>query len=377
MLTRDTLPAISLFSGTGGLDLGVRAAGFDAVAWNEIDPDSASSLRANHANARPDAVVQRSILEVPTSELLAIAGLKPGEPALVFGGPPCTPFSKSGYWLEYKRKGLDPDASLLDEFARVVREARPRAALLENVHGLAYRNHNRTPFNRLIDMLQADGYSVRSAVLNAADYGIPQLRKRLFLYATRDTIPPMFPRPTHSGWTETSRKIDHCLAPYVTSADVIGDLAQRDDLAEAEEVVNGKYGDLLPLIPAGENYLFFTKERGHAEPIFKWRSRYWTFLLKLDPNRPATTIQSQPGPYVGPFHWSNRRLRLLELKRLQTFPDDYVVTGTRRSAQIQLGNAVPPRFAQLVAAPLAELLTGGITPAAQQLPLDGVVATPL
>lgn len=376
MSKRAPLPAISLFSGVGGLDLGVRAAGFDVLAWNEVDANSASSLRANHARARNDAVLERSILDVPTSELLAIAGLKPGEPALVFGGPPCTPFSKSGYWLEYKRKGLDPDASLLDEFARVVLEARPRAALLENVHGLAYRNHNRTPYNRLLDMLQGDGYSVRSAVLNAADFGIPQLRKRLFLYATRDTTPPMFPRPTHSGWTETSRRIDHTLAPYVTCADVIGDLDQRDDLAEPEEVVNGKYGHLLSLIPAGDNYLFFTTERGHPEPIFKWRSRYWTFLLKLDPNRPATTIQSQPGPYVGPFHWSGRRLRLLELKRLQTFPDDYVVIGSRRSAQIQLGNAVPPRLAQIVAAPLADLLRGEGTPAAQQLRFERVLATP-
>lgn len=364
---KESLPAISLFSGVGGLDLGVAHAGFDVRAWNEIDDDSAEGLRRNHAHDRREAVIQRSILEVKTEELLKVAGLKRGEAALVFGGPPCTPFSKSGYWLEYKRKGLDPDASLLDQFARVVEEARPRAALLENVHGLAYRNHNQAPLARLVDALRRAGYEVRSRVLNAADYGIPQLRKRLFIYATRDGLPPPFPPATHSGWTETSRRIDPRLAPYVTCREVIGDLQERDDLREAEEAVNGKYGHLLEEIPPGDNYLFFTEKRGHPTPLFKWRSRYWTFLLKLDPERPATTLQSQPGPYVGPFHWENRRLRLLEVKRLQTFPDEYALVGSRRSAQVQLGNAVPPRLAELVAKPLAQLLSGSVSPSEQQL----------
>ena len=84
-----------------------------------------------------------------------------------------------------------------------------------------------------------------------------------------------------------------------------------------------------------------------------------TFLLKLDPERPATTIQSHPGPYVGPFHWNNRRLRLLETKRLQTFPDDYlVVASSRRSWQHQLGNAVPPRFAQAIGEELVDQVLG-------------------
>ena len=118
-----------------------------------------------------------------------------------------------------------------------------------------------------------------------------------------------------------------------------------------------EYGALLPAIPPGENYLFYTEKRGHPEPLFRWRSRYWTFLLKLDPERPSTTIQSQPGPYVGPFHWDSRRLRLLETKRLQTFPDDYIVVArNRRSWQHQLGNAVPPLLAEIVARPLADAL---------------------
>jgi DNA (cytosine-5)-methyltransferase 1 len=248
---------------------------------------------------------------------------------------------------------------LLDEFARVVVEAEPAAVLMENVWSLAYRNHNTVSLARFTDRLEADGYRLRWDVLNAADYGVPQLRKRLILYGMRGADPPELPRPTHAGWTETRRTFDTSLPAYVTSREAIGDLEGRDDLAERDEEVNGRYGQLLPEIPAGGNYLHFTKKLGHPKPLFQWRSRYWTFLLKLDPNRPSTTIQSQPGPYVGPFHWENRRLRLLETKRLQTFPDDYIVVAkTRRSWQHQLGNAVPPRLAEIVARPLAEALAG-------------------
>lgn len=351
------LPAISLFSGVGGLDLGVARAGFEVRSALEFDRDSAASLRANQFAVKPERVIERSILNVPTSEILEVAGLRVGEAALVVGGPPCTPFSKSGNWLEYKRTGNDPNASLLDEFARVVSEAKPAAVLMENVWGLAYKNHNTVSLSRLVDRLESAGYRVKWEVLNAADYGVPQLRKRLILYGMRDGEPPPLPRPTHSGWTETRRKVDTRLAPYVTSREAIGDLEARDDLVEPDESVNGRYGHLLPEIPAGDNYLYFTEERGHPAPLFKWRGRYWTFLLKLDPDRPSTTIQSQPGPYIGPFHWEDRRLRLLEVKRLQSFPDDYfVVARNRRSWQHQLGNAVPPMLAEIVARPLAEAL---------------------
>lgn len=352
------MPAISLFSGVGGLDLGARRAGFDVRAAVEFDRDSAASLRANHFPDRPDVVLDRSIVGIATGEILERAGLRRGEVALVLGGPPCTPFSKSGNWLEYKRSGNDPDASLLDEFSRVVVQVKPAAVLMENVWGLAYKNHNTVALARLIGQLEAAGYRVGWEVLNAADFGVPQLRKRLILYGTLGKDPPRLPSPTHSGWTETRHYVDPDRMPYVTSFDAIGDLEGRDDMAEPDEMVNGRYGELLPAIPPGENYLFYTAKRGHPEPLFRWRSRYWTFLLKLDPLRPATTIQSQPGPYVGPFHWNNRRLRQLETKRLQTFPDDYrVVAAGRRSWQNQLGNAVPPLLAEIVARPLADALS--------------------
>src|SRR4051812_15522263 len=101
-MTRPT--AISLFSGVGGMDLGVAEAGFDVRAAVEYEPDAAASLRSNQFRERKDAVVERSILDVQTGEILDRAGLSSGGLDLIFGGPPCTPFSKSGYWLEYKRE---------------------------------------------------------------------------------------------------------------------------------------------------------------------------------------------------------------------------------------------------------------------------------
>jgi DNA (cytosine-5)-methyltransferase 1 len=132
---------------------------------------------------------------------------------------------------------------------------------------------------------------------------------------------------------------------------------------EAEEVVEGTYADALKAVPPGENYLFWTAERGNKRPQFKWRSRYWSFLLKLHPDKPSPTIQGQPGPWVGPFHWDDRRLRVAEIKRLMTFPDNFTVLGSRREQQLQLGNAVPPELGRAVAIALAgELKRLGCAP---------------
>lgn len=343
------LPAISLFSGAGGLDLGVERAGYRIAAAVEYERDACATLRANFADT---AVLEGDIRTFSTRRILKAAGLKRGEAALLVGGPPCTPFSKSGNWLEYKRTGNDPEANLLDHYLRVLDEARPRAFLLENVFGLAYRNHNAPWFEKLLVTCRNLGYHVDENVVLAADYGVPQRRQRLFVTGSLAELPPL-PAPTHSGPHETRRNYDRALRPHVTTGEAIGDLASRDDLSEAEEHVNGRYGHLLPAVPPGENYLFFTEKRGHPTPLFEWRKRYWSFLLKLDPSQPSPTIQAQPGPYVGPFHWTNRRLRLAEIKRLQTFPDEYEIVGSRRSAQRQLGNAVPPLLAEQIAHHLA------------------------
>lgn len=343
--------AISLFSGAGGLDLGVERAGFDILAAVEHDRDAAATLEKNFQSL-VSSVIQTDILQVSTQDILSAAGLgKEERPDLLVGGPPCTPFSKSGFWLEYKRAGLDPDASLLQAYTRVLREARPRAFILENVYALTYNNRaSRPAFERLMREIAEAGYVASAKVLNAADYGVAQSRPRLFVIGGPiDCSAPLHPAPTHGGKWER-RRTGSDERPHVTAGAVLEGLISGP---EPEEVVAGRYGHLLQDIPPGSNYLHYTAERGHPEPVFEWRSKFWSFLLKLDPNRPAPTIQAQPGPYVGPFHWENRRLRVPEVKRLFGFPDDFSLVGTRSSIQAQLGNAVPPPLAEAVVGALA------------------------
>jgi DNA (cytosine-5)-methyltransferase 1 len=349
--------ALSLFTGAGGLDLGTEAADFKTVHAIESDPTAVETLNANRDRWYPalDEVEPADITTLKPKDLMRRVGLGRGELDLLIGGPPCVAFSKSGFHLEYKREGRDERAGLLGDYLRFLEALRPKAYVIENVYGLAYRNQSAAFFNSLKDGLSALGYSVTYGILNAADYGVPQNRQRLFIVGRRDGRQLELPTPTHWGAHERRRPPAdvETLKPHVTAREALAGLRTRP---EPEESVNGKYGHLLSEIPPGSNYLHYTAKAGHPKPLFGWRSRYWTFLLKLDPDRAASTIQAQPGPYVGPFHWRNRRLRRCELARLQGFPDDYTIAGNRKQVQSQIGNSVPPLLARRVAAVVREQL---------------------
>jgi DNA (cytosine-5)-methyltransferase 1 len=361
----EQLPVVSLFSGAGGLDLAVERA--DAEPLNTADLGSGllrvsvatdynqPALDTLRANIRDAPTLAGDIRHVSTEAILDAAGLRPKEPVLVVGGPPCTPFSKSGFWLEQKRESRDPNASLLDEYVRVVRETRPEAFILENVQGLTYRTHQ-AQFGRLLQALGELGYNPQWKVLLAADFGVPQLRRRVFVIGRRDGVKLEFPEPTHSGWSERDRKVDESKLPHVTAGQAFADLSHLAP-ASLDEIVDGEYGERAAEVPPGQNYLWHT-DRYEGRNRFEWRSRYWTFLLRLDPNRPSTTLQAQPGPWVGPFHWENvrtasgaeraRRLRANEMLRLMSFPDDFRIEGNRADLQRQLGNAVPVELGKAV-----------------------------
>jgi DNA (cytosine-5)-methyltransferase 1 len=357
--------AVSLFSGAGGLDLGIESAGFRTTVAVEWDEDAASTMEKNAGTYFPalNEVVRADLYPlatgtnegITTRDILRAGGFKGRQrPDLLVGGPPCVAFSKSGFWLDWKRDGIDPAASLLQAYTRVLAEAKPRYFLLENVYALTFNNRaSRPAFERLLREIKTAGYRFRCEVLNSADYGIPQLRPRLFIVgaAKGETLPDL-PPPTHHGDWERRRTSGGPMR-HVTAGDALQGLETE---AEPEEVVRGKWGDLLPEIPPGDNYLYFTAERGHPNPVFVWRSRYWSFLLKLNPDRPAPTIQAQPGPNVGPFHWESRRLRVPELKRLFMLPDDFAFIGSRSSIQSQIGNSVPPRLAHRVAQCIAAVM---------------------
>jgi len=338
---------ISLFSGAGGLDLGFEAAGFDMVAAVEFDRDCCETLRANRPTWR---VIERSIFDVPSAELS-----RAGDVDVLIGGPPCQPFSKSGYWLRGDVARLnDPRASTLAAYLRVLRDTTPRSFLLENVEGLTYRGKDEA-LRFLLDAIQGinrtqgTNYQPCIRVLNAADFGVPQLRERVFIVASREGQEFQFPVPTHTATSAPG------LESHRTAWDAIGDLVE--EVGDEDLAVRGKWAGLLPSIPEGNNYLWHTDRMG-GTPLFGWRRRYWSFLLKLAKDRPSWTIQGHPGPAIGPFHWRSRRLSARELCRIQTFPDDYRLTGSRASVQKQAGNAVPSLLAEVLAREIRVQLLG-------------------
>lgn len=341
---------ISLYTGAGGLDLGLEVAGFKTMVAVEQDEDSFKTVVEN----RDWNPILADIHEVETGAILERGGLEIGEADLLVGGPPCQPFSKSAFWVKGDTPRLsDPRSSTLEQFLRVLREARPRAFLLENVPGLGYRGKDEGVelLRSVLEAINTDSngelnYVGHAAVLDAASFGVPQHRRRFFMVGHREGTDFDFPegdyarRPSeesgykpHANGSEDSEK----RLPFVTAWDAIGDLQDDDDEGLR---MGGKWAGLLPTIPEGQNYLFHTP-RGAGESLFGWRTRYWSFLLKLAKSRPSWTITAQPGSATGPLHWKNRRLSVSEMARLQTFPDDYIFSGKVGSARRQIGNAVP------------------------------------
>ncbi|MFB1487857.1 MULTISPECIES: DNA cytosine methyltransferase [unclassified Thiocapsa] len=351
--------ALSLYTGAGGLDLGFEVAGFDCRAAVEVDQDCVATLRSN----RDWPVIDRSIHEVSSADLLRTADLEPGEVDVLIGGPPCQPFSKAGYWASGDARRLDdPRADTVAAYLRVLRDTRPRVFLMENVAGLAFKGKDeglRLIQSTLESINRATGtqYQASIMVLNAAEFGVPQSRERIFIVGARDgtalgSIPSTHRPIIKRGRQESS--IDHTVQPFHTAWDALWDL-EDDDSPELK--LSGKWADLLYSVPEGANYLYFT-DRGKGPPLFGWRRRYWNFLLKLAKDQPSWTLTAQPGPSIGPFHWRNRRLSARELCRLQTIPDDYRVLGSLCSVQRQVGNAVPSALAEILGFAIRERLLG-------------------
>lgn len=346
---------ISLYTGIGGLDFGFEAAGFRTAVALELDPVCCRSIRLN----RRWPLIEADIHDISSQSLLRTAGLRKGDADVLIGGPPCQPFSKSGYWATGDSGRLDdPRSDTLTAYLRVLRDAKPRAFLLENVRGLAYegKDEGLQLLLRGIEEVNHQAgtrYRVTWATLNAADYGVPQLRERVFLIGSRDGAPFAFPEPTHGR--EDNGELFSERQRHRTAWDALGDLPEH--VGEPSLQVGGRWGALLSTIPEGENYLWHT-DRGGGYPIFGWRRRYWSFLLKLAKDRPAWTIQAQPGTATGPFHWKSRRLTLQELCRLQTFPDGLRFDCGRTDVQRMLGNAVPSLVAEVLAREIRRQLLG-------------------
>lgn len=330
---------VSIYSGVGGIDFGFEKAGFQTIFATDIWQRACESLQVNFPNTKVvcDDIENIDFTNIK-NEHTEIDGL--------VGGPPCPPFSKSRFYRKDKERGInDVDGfKTVSHYFRAVEELSPKFFLFENVHGFVYKPH-KSALELVENESKRLGYKIFHKVVNAADYGVAQTRQRFICIGVKEELEDFnYPKPTHSN---PEKKIPNT-EDWVTCGDILNDI--DFDLPEDKNMIAGsKHKDLLKLVPPGENYLYFTKERGYPNPIFKWRSRYWSFLLKLSPKRPSWTIQASHSNNMGPFHWKNRFLRITEIKRIQSFEDDHIFLGSYKEQWRQVGNAVPPKLAYVFA----------------------------
>lgn len=329
---------VSLFSGAGGLDIGLERAGLEPVALCEIEKDFCSTLRSNqgwkHCDNNtylgPAKIINADLREVHHRDLFTGSGLD-----LVVGGPPCQAFSSSGKQLSV----LDPRGALVSEFYRIVDALKPKMFLFENVRGLVTaRDKVGEPggvVTELIHVLEEIGYSCRAGLLNSADYGSYQRRVRCFIVGSRKGTAPNFPEPEFQKGAGLFGKCWQSLEQFLSIH------AEGND--SNFTYPSPALAEQLKDVPAGSGI----KSPGKSEatrPGGHWGYRQGTFIADLSlPARTVTGSASQDW-----VRWKGvlRRLTLNEVKLLQGFPEDWIVAGSKSQQYKQIGNAVPAVFGE-------------------------------
>jgi DNA-cytosine methyltransferase len=341
-----TLTAVDIFSGAGGTTQGLRDAGFEVIAAIENDPAAADSYGQNH----PDTRLIKHDIERVQAPALARRILDEGDRLdLLTACPPCQPFSTLG-----TGDADDPRNALVSALARFVRELRPRAVVLENVPGL--RRERR--FVRLAAEI-SKSYSTREYVVEAADFGIPQRRRRMIaLFVERcadaelpadllDALPDQFDvSPTTAGAA----------------------LAEAAELTEAEDPVHRARAS-KPKTLARIRAIRQGGGRTQLPPHLRLachddleQQSATSVYGRIDPLLPAPTMTTRcTTPSCGRFihPTEHRGLTLREAALLQTFPIDYEFRGNHGEVERQIGNAFPPKLARAVGLVVGGLLDGG------------------
>lgn len=321
---------LSLFSGGGGLDIAFNDAGFNIIECIEIEKKFVSTLEVN----------ARKEKRLPNTKITCI-DIRDYYPQytdidFIIGGPPCQTFSAAGARVAGVRALDDNRGMLFQEYVRILKKLQPKGFLFENVYRIVGAQ-NGTPWKKIQESFQSAGYNLFWRIIDAADYGVPQHRERLIIVGLKEGG-FLFPQPTHGPDASDNR-------PYYCA-----DLAVHGvNVSHCRIGINGRHGHLLNDIPPGLNYSFYTEKLGHPTPIFGWRSKFSDYLYKADPKSPVRTIKAQGGQYTGPFSWENRPFTINEYKRLQTFPDDYILIGNRQDVIAQLGNSLPPQCGRILA----------------------------
>ena len=318
---------MDLFSGAGGFLLGFEKEGFDIILSTDFDEDCEKVHKIN----RPNIPFVRADIRTLSNE--KIDELLNGQTVdVLIGGPPCQGFSTIGNRVSSdpeRRTKYDPRNDLFREYIRILNHLQPKVFVMENVKGIKTRNGG-TIFEEIQRQFKETGYDFNCITLNAADYGVPQYRERVFFYGTRIGVDFEAPIPTHGE----NRN------PYKIVLDAIGDLANKGE--EVSNHVPLKHGEKnirrYQLIPEGgrlpENDL----------PADLYRKNFGNTFKRLDRNKPSLTMV--PGHNAFPIHpWLDRSLTVREAARIQTFPDDYIFSGRRDKQCMQVGNAVPVQLA--------------------------------
>ena len=332
MVAGENVTALSLFAGIGGFEVGMSRSGFIFVKTLEIDNNCCETL--SH-NKNFTGSVENKILPIDITKTLP-EDFYNGSVDYIVGGPPCQSFSAAGRRAGGVAGTSDTRGTLFGYYCQYVDHFKPKAFVFENVRGILSSNKG-ADFKIICSSFEEVGYKLYWRILNAADYGVPQQRERVFLVGIRKDINVKFrfPLPTHGP--DSPDKIK-----YITTKEAIQDISDNEELVPP---YGGKYGHLIPDIPPGENYRFYTEEMGHPEPLFAWRSKFSNFLYKMDPDDICRTIIAYQGKYDGPFHWKNRKCNIDELKLLQGFPKDFVIPQTYVQGVQQIGNSVCPPLA--------------------------------
>ncbi len=324
---------LSLFSGAGGLDIGFSDIGFEIIESVEIEEKFCKTLEMNNGNGKrfPNS-------KVNWIDIRKYSATSLGQIDFIIGGPPCQTFSAAGRRANGVLGTTDARGVLFREYVRLLAEVSPKGFLFENVYGIVGAQ-NGEAWHEILQAFTEVGYQLFYRILDAADYGVPQHRERLIIVGLKEGV-FKFPRPSHGP-----DSIDN--HPFYNAETAVEGVKSRE--APESNRLGGRFAHLLDDIPPGLNYSFYTEEMGHPTPIFAWRSKFSDFLYKADPNTPVRTIKASGGAYTGPLHWDNRFFTYEEYKRLQTFPDDYEISGNKQIAVKQIGNSVPPQLARMMA----------------------------
>ena len=351
---------IDLFAGVGGLSYGfAHDKAFEIVAANEILHPMAVAYSLNHPSVK---MYNMDIKDFSIADLTRDLGLKKGDVDVVIGGPPCQAYSTVG-----KRLIDDPRGKLFQEYYRILSEVRPKVFIFENVKGLMSMSGGEL-IKTIISLFRSLGYDVNIQLLNAADYGAPQIRERVILVGTLMGGEFAYPLPTHYN-PEIEKKDG--LKPYVTLGEALADLPVLTNGGSATRYETSPQNDYQRLMRAREPKLLadhnVSKNGEHLVKLMEAlpdggspadvpeelrpASGFANCYCRLWWNRPSTTITRNLGCVSSSRCVHPKQPRPLSTRegaRLQGFPDDYIFYGSRSEKNLQIGNAVPTFLSQAI-----------------------------